>query len=119
MSADGENLMWFYNDDLGVGEVRAPDTLPASWRENGLDFGAATTLTEARAQASVPGIAVVYQDGDGFFEIQAPDSDTAYIRDGVEIVMASTLGDAQSMHSGHTPGVLFGLDGAGEVVVDG
>jgi len=57
-----------------------------------------------------------YGNADGALTL---DQVLATAQAGVEIVMTSTLGDAQSMHSGHTPGVLFGLDGAGEVVVDG
>lgn len=116
---EGDRLQWFFGDDLGVGELRAPDSLPARWTASGLQFGAATTLSEARSQAGTPGVALVYQDGTGFFEVQAPDDDTRFVAEGIEIVMAGTLGAAQSLHSGHTPAVLFGLDGAGEVVVDG
>jgi hypothetical protein len=116
---EGDRLQWFFGDDLGVGELRGPDSLPASWTASGLQFGAATTLSAARSQAGAPGIALVYQDGSGFFEVQAPDSDERFIAEGIEIVMAGTLGAAQSLHSGHTPAVLFGLDGAGEVFVDG
>jgi len=112
----GQPVTWCYNDDLGVTEPIIPDSLPASWTASGLQWGAATTLTAARDQAGVPGVAIV-DDGTGFvFEVQLPDQDTAVTAAGLQLVMASDLASAESLRS-QTPALLIGAGGTAEVVV--
>jgi hypothetical protein len=117
----GDRLTWFFNDDLGVGEARAPDSLPATWTANGIEWVAASDLEAAESQrTSVPAILFGFSDPAGekvTAELVAPDDNRRWTANGIEIVIDASLGGARSRHSGATPAVLFGADGTGEVVV--
>jgi len=114
---EGDQFSWFYGDELGVAELVAPDSLPATWTANGFEWVVASSLSAAEAERTqVPALLF---GPDGAAELVAPDSDTSWSTNGLEIVIAGDLDAARSRHSGATPAVLFGANGTGEVVVDG
>ena len=113
-----DQLAWFFGDDLGVAEFRAPDSLPASWTASGIEWGAATDLATARQQAGEPGLALAFESGDLVVGITSPDNNQRWTHLGLEIVFGGTLSGTRNTWSGSEPAVLFcATEGGGMVEV--
>lgn len=114
----GDQLNWTYGDEAGVNEVRAPDSLPATWMANGIQWSVAADLATAEANLNqTPGIAVTPDGNDVLHAAdQLPQTWTA---NGISFVVAETLDDARAVNNETTPAVLWGANGTREVVLDG
>jgi hypothetical protein len=112
--------VWFPRDESTpeTGDV----TLPTTFSANGTEWSLAADLATAEANTTTTPYIAIASDG-WAVEDGGSSRPVTWSGGGVEHVVADTLTDAQTAHSGATPAVLFaaaGVDGAAggvEVVV--